>query len=239
MTKIGVLVHVYHLGTDNWEELVWGNPQTDELGTLTTFADQMLTLPFDMTIVPIIYSGPSGKAGLSEGGYARRYLLDRIDHLADFPRLRQKIETLSAADYQTFIQRLHDLYEGPVIKNTSDEIAYGAEYFKKQGAHHVIQIAASTHAPRCIKNQAIARHKGAIDPDQQWYMVTSDTRHIAGPIEDIVIIEPPSRGDDPLKNIHPTLSEVVRPYYDLSTEGKKRFAREVKNSMNKLNSYKA
>lgn len=230
--KIGILVHVYHLEVLGWEKVVWGDPARDALGTLTRFADRLLDIPADEQVTSIMYSGPSSKDGLREGEYAKQYLVDRIEKLRDFSRLRRKIERLSPQEYQMFVGRIRGLTLGHNIRNTMHEIESAATYFRNEGADKVLQIASATHAPRCVQLQVAAREAGLIDADQQWFVMASETCFAGGSALDIVIREPAHRGDDPLLGIHPNLPEILRRYqYELSpadrVEALRRFDRIV------------
>ncbi len=231
MTNVGILLHVYHLETNNWEKLVWGDPKKDELGTVTKFAECVLDISFSDSLETIIYSGPSRREGLTEGEHTRRYLFERIDQLSEFPCLKRKLDALNSKEYEQFVKRLRRLHKGPVIKNTTAEVNRAATYFKEKGVSKVIQVAAVSHAPRCIKNQAIARHKKLIPRDQQWFVVPSETYHAGTKLDDIVILEAPSRGDDPLKNVHPYITDIMQRFFALTIEKKKIFIKKLNKAM--------
>lgn len=234
MTNVGILLHVYHLETNDWEKLVWGDPDKDELGTLTKFAECLLDIPASESVASIIYSGPSHKDGLTEGEYTRRYLFDRLDRLIEFPCLKRKIEALESEEYQQFMERLRGLHYGSVIKNTVEEVSYGAAYFKSLGVSRVIQVAAVSHAPRCLKAQALARQEKRIPREQQWYVVPSETYHAGTKLDDIVILEAPSRGDDPLKSARPYITDIMQGFFALAPEKKKRFIQELNEIMTRV-----
>lgn len=217
--KTGILLHTYYLEILGWEELVWGVPAKDKLGTLTKLADCLLDIPADEGVFAIIYDGPSSKDGVGEGHYTKRYLVDRIELLQEFPRLRQKIERLSSQEYEVFVERMRGLTVGHSIRNTKQEIADGAAYFAEADVHKVLEIAAATHAPRCIKEQAVARENGLLPIDQQWFMVASESCFAGGSAVDVLIREPAHRADDPLLGVHPSLADVLdRFQYELNKD---------------------
>ena len=220
MKKIGILLHVYHLEALGWEQLVWGQPEKDRLGTLTKFVDFLLDLPINQSVTSIIYSGPSNKDGLSEGAYAKHYLEEHLESLRAFPRLKLKLDRLSPDDYKVFADRVAGLITGPLIKNTLDEVAHAAADFAGGRVDAVVQIAAASHAPRCLQAQAIVRQTGEIPNHQQWFVLASDTSFHSTQPADVVILEPPHRGDDPMVKFKPTLAEVMKTYFELSTAAK-------------------
>ncbi|HSX30514.1 MAG TPA: hypothetical protein VLE99_01210 [Candidatus Saccharimonadales bacterium] len=231
MAKIGVLLHVYHLGTLGWEELVWGDPAQDRLGTLTKFVDCLLGIPPGDDVTSIIYSGPSEKDGLTEGAYARQFLLDHTESLSNFPCLKRKLDALSANERSVFTQRLNALVAGPRLKTagtTEEEVRMAAKRFAKIGAHRVLEIAAVSHAPRCIRSQALVRSEGLIPSDQAWFLTISETCWNHGEPLDVAILEPPHRADDPVYGLHPSLPQSLRRYqYELNAEHRREVVLKV------------
>ncbi len=230
--KTGILLHVYHLDTTGWEELVWGRPEQNELGTAAKFAECLLDIPVGHEVSSIIYCGPSEKDGLTEAAFAKKYLLHRIDDLAAFPRLKRKIDRLSSVEYETFVGRLHDLVVGPLIKNTTEELNAAATYFADKQVDVVIQIAAATHAPRCLREQISARYHGLVDKNQQWFVAASDVNYEGVDPDDVVIAEPMHRHDNPLYGFRPAWAEVTKKYPRLSLENKKQVLRQLDKIMN-------
>lgn len=221
MKKIGILLHVYHLETTSWEEMVWGHPETDELGTGTKFVECLLHIPSHEEVVSVVYSGPSQKDGMTEGAYTKKFIVDRIGRLEEFPRLKKQIAALSSEDYDLLVKRINDLVVGPVIKNTVGELEQGAAFFRQQKADMVIQVAAATHAPRCLRDQVVARYEGWIEQCQYWVVTASDVNYHDVTPHDVVIAEPLHRHDNPLFGYHPSWVEVTKRYPHLSLENKK------------------
>ena len=201
---------------------MWGDPAKDQLGTLTKFVDCLLDLPAGEEVFAVIYSGPSEKNGMMEGVYTKRFLVQRLDELRNFPRLRKKLDRLSVDEHQLFLERVHGLHTGHLLRNTMDELESAAAYFSDKGVSKVLQIAAASHAPRCIKLQALVRSEGLLSKDQQWFMVASDTCFNGGNPSEVVILEPAHRADDPMYGVHPSLPEVLRRYqYDLDATSRR------------------
>lgn len=233
MVRTGVLVHARNPKTLNWEELVWGVPAEDRLGDLTKLIELILR-EADTEPVTCIVIGTSAatKVGLLEGEYTKKFLLDRLDALTAFPRLKNRLQQLSEDDYALLRSRLENIVVTPIVKNTSEELIAAARIFREQDIHEVVQITAASHGPRCVQVQAVAREQGHIPKDQLWYvMITDMCFKDAAPLTTLVL-EPPHRGDDPMVDFKPTLPEVLRPYiYDLSPADKKKFIHAVKDFM--------
>lgn len=232
MTKIGILVHCRHLETVAWEDLVFGIPNEDKLGDLATLVRVLLTLePTEEPAAIVIGCGPSWKDGLDEGHYTKQFLLDNFDRLHEFPRLKPLLDTLSEIELSALRQAFENIIVTREIKNTVAEIETAAGIFAEKGAQKVVQIAAASHASRCIKEQAVARSHGKISPDQQWFCIATDiTYHDTKP-EDVAVIEPLHRRDQPMTFVRPGLFEVIAPYFFLPDADKKEFVKIVEEFM--------
>ena len=220
--KIGFLLHVYHLETTDWEEMVWGNPNQNLLGTGTKLIECLLDTHITDEVVSIVYSGPSTKDGLTEGAYTKQFILDRLAKLHEFPRLKRRLDVLSPDAYEVFLARVHGLVTGEVIKNTAAELAEGTKFFAEVKVDRVTQIAAATHAPRCLRDQVTARFNGWIPVEQQWQVVASDINYHGVSPYDVVIAEPIHRKDNPLYEYTPSWVSVTKQYPHLSLDNKKK-----------------
>jgi hypothetical protein len=177
--------------------------------------------------VSIVFSGPSRRDDLTEGAYTKKFILDNLDRLGEFPRLKAKLDALSADDRALLERRMNDMVVGPVIKNTLAELQEGSKFFAEQQADMVIQIAAATHAPRCLRDQVVARYRGWVPLGQQWVAVASDVNYHGVTPHDIVIAEPIHRQDNPLFNHHPSWVEVTKRYPHLNLENKKKLLQKM------------
>ena len=73
--KTAVLVHGHHLGTSNWEEVVWGNPKEGIYGRIATGIREAIRFNADVIFFP---TGGSEKEGLKEGEWALKIADERI-----------------------------------------------------------------------------------------------------------------------------------------------------------------
>ena len=236
MPKTGFLLHVYHLEISGWHELVWGDPARDQLGSATKFIECLLNEQFNQPVESIAYSGPSTRDGLSEGAFTKELLVRDFAKLADFPRLRVKLGQLDEDQITILKTRLHNMVLGDTITNTYEEVVCAASHFEQRGIDRVVQIANASHAPRCIQNQSVARSNGLIPSRQQWLTVAADTCYENSIPADTVVIESPSRGDDPLTTFKPQLAAVLKPYFGLSADAKKDFIHETDIAMERVRS---
>jgi hypothetical protein len=232
MTKVGILVHCRHLETDGWEELVFGLPAEDKLGDHAALARAVLTMGADEELACVVFGrGPSWRDGLDEGAYSRKYLLDNLERLREFSRLAPLFERLSSEQHAAFRQKMEQIIVTHEIKNTVAEVETASGIFAEHGVEKVIQIAAGSHAPRCIKEQVVARSHGKIDKNQQWFTVATDMTYHNTKFEDVCVIEPLHRRDQPMTYIRPGLSEVIAPYFFLPDKDKKELVQVVASFM--------
>lgn len=221
MSRIGILLHTYHVEAVDWEGIVWGDPNAeDTLGTVPKLAEILLGIPVDDEVFSIIGEGPSMRDGVYEGTYTKQFLMARLDELARFPRIQRKLVRLDQGAQQVFWNRIGALVVGPRIDNTAQEVAMAAELFGGQGVDQVIQIAAMTHAPRCVREQGVARMLGIIPLSQPWSTVMSDTNFAGATPADVDVAEPAHRGDDPLRDHSLSWPQTTARYWSLPPRAK-------------------
>jgi hypothetical protein len=233
MVKAGILVHARHLETIGWDDLMWGKPDEDSLGSLPMAIEILLREPACEPFTCIVIGrGPSSKDGMNESEYIRHYLLMRLPELKHVPRFKKH---LKGDLFYTFAERLLGMiHVTEQAFDTRGEIAAAAGIFAKHGVTKVVQVAAVNHAPRCVRSQSDARANGLIPAGQLWSLVADD-RPFAGetPLS-TTIFEPPHRGDDPLLGFQPKMTEVFKPYqYNLPPERKKELIRLIDAFMRK------
>ncbi|MFI5275200.1 MAG: hypothetical protein ACHQT5_00050 [Candidatus Saccharimonadales bacterium] len=238
MINTGVLVHVYYLEA-GWEALVWGDPARGIMGTLPKLVQLMLVENPDEPITDIVmYTGPSRRDGLNEGEYGKKYLLDHFDQLASFPQLKPLFEKLTDKQQHGLYHKLEErIHTREQLVNSADEVLNAAKFFQERNITKVFQIAAASHAPRCIQLQTIVRYKGQIPTEQFWFTIAADTSYVNTTPSDVVVAEPPHRGDDPALGVHPSITDILKQYYKLPYEARQPFLRAVESALDGLPEY--
>lgn len=232
MTNVGILIHCRNLSTIAWEDLVFGQPEQGKLGDHATLARILLTLSVGEQVTHIVIGrGPSERDGLDEGEYSKKFLLDNFNRLDEFELLRPLLARLNDTERAALRAALESTILTTRIANTSEEVAAAAKLFNEAGVDRVIQISAASHAPRCLKEQAVLRAKGVIKNAQLWQVVATDMCYYNTKPEDVCVIEPLHRLDQPLTYVRPGLSEVIAPYFSLDDEEKKVFISTVNEFM--------
>lgn len=232
LTKIGILVHVYNVEDPGWEYIAWGDPSKDRLGSLPLLCQLLLNSPTSSPIEQIvIHSGPSQKDGLKEGEYTKRFLLDNLERLTDFPRLRSLLDASPGA-LEILGRQLESIVIGVDLVRTLDEIEATAKLFQFPAIQQVIQIACASHAPRCAQLQVTARSTSKIPTGQLWSVIASDVFFSSSEsANDTVIFESPHLTYDPMMGFQPTAPDVLGRYFGLSTQAKKTFLTDAETFM--------
>lgn len=238
MIKTGVLMHVNYL-QPGWEALAWGDPKKALMGTLPKLVQLLLVEDSREPITDILmYTGPSRKDGLTEGEYSKKYLLDHFDQLKNFPQLRPLLEKLSYEESKAFKAQLDKIiYPKEQLINSADEVLNAAHYFEEHGITKVYQLAIASHAPRCIQLQALVRYRHQIPSEQFWYTIAADTTFENTAPNDVIVAEPPHRGDDPALGVHPSITDLLKQYYKLPYEARQPFLKAVELVLEGLTEY--
>mmetsp|Transcript_91593 Transcript_91593/g.290560 ORF Transcript_91593/g.290560 Transcript_91593/m.290560 type:complete len:280 (-) Transcript_91593:44-883(-) len=213
----GILVHGCHLKADGWEHIVWGSPP-HELGRLP---HAVLLAWEEQASVVLFGTGASEKDGKKESEYTLQYLWDHWAALAEFEPLHRVpldgaealMRRISIVDAQT--------------QNTDDEVREGLRRFQDHACDHAIFVSSPTHLPRCL---ACACKVVEQEPELfsgPIYASPSDTCYEGAAAGDVVVVEPPHRGDrdkslDALK-----FHELVRRCYRVPRESKAEFLEQL------------
>ncbi|MFG2006922.1 hypothetical protein ACGFNU_48035 [Spirillospora sp. NPDC048911] len=232
MTRLGIMVHCRNLATEAWEELVFGRPEHNQLGDHATLARVVLCLESSEELACVVFGrGTSWRDGLNEGDYSKKFLLDNLDRLREFPALAPLLARRDGGGLAAFRRSMEAVIVTAEVRNTVEEIEAASAIFARHGVEKVIQIAAASHAARCVKELTAARARGRIGADRLWFTVATDMAyHGTGP-EDVVVLEPLHRRDQPMTSVRPGLAEAIAPYFRLPDEDKKEFIALVEEFM--------
>ncbi len=228
---IGILMHVYNVQDPHWEYIAWGDPETNLLGCLPKLCELLLMQPSDITTKQIIiFSGPSTKNNLSEGAYTKQFLMDHLDELALFPSLKPLLKN-NHGKLSSLKRHVENITLGQELVRTMDEIVAAAQFFDQSSVEAVAQIACASHAPRCMQQQVVARSQGTIPRRQVWSVIASDTCFPGSKPEDTIVFEKPHLDYDPMAGFVPDAPEVLRGYFSLSPQDKRKFLVETQAFM--------
>ncbi len=199
--KTGVLVHGCHFGALNWQGIMWGHPP-DELGRVTKGVAVALQ---ENARALIFGTGASEKDKKKEGEYTRDYLLENFFRLGAFSCFKElDLEEARALIASIAIPECRS-------RNTREEMEESARIFLDREIEKIILVSSPTHISRCIRDALVvfqaARYTGL---REHLYAAASDTSYLGGRVEDVVIFEPPHRGDQQAFLTHYVVKRIFK-----------------------------
>lgn len=214
MKSIAILIHGRHLQTEGWETVVWGEPP-NKLGTLPRAVLEILERGIENIGLVVCGTGASEKDGLVEAEYMKQFLLQNMAYLSEFDVIGQHVRFQSNRDLSLLSKCIKGIVCETVSQNTAQEIENAAKLFADANCRHVYHMTLQSHGPRALLEVLKARSRGAIPKWQQWYTVVDDTTYEGTNLEDVVVVEPPHRGDDPMLGAQHQIHEVIPPLFAL------------------------
>lgn len=181
----GILVHGCHLLADGWENLVWGNPP-HALGRLP----HAVLLAWEESAGAVVFgTGASERDGKKESEVTLQYLWDHFAELAQFDALKN----VPLVEAEKMMRRIAVL--DTETQNTDQEVRNGLKVMAEHKCRSAILVSSPTHLPRCL---ACACKVVGAEPElftKPVYASPSDTCYEGASASDVVIVEPPHRGD--------------------------------------------
>lgn len=198
--RTAVLIHGCHLGAQNWDDIVWGDPARGRLGRVPKGLIEALRWQAEA----IIFStGASQRDGVLEGEVTLRHALARIEQCRDIA-VEHGSRDLDAAWLQSrAVMALNST-------NTREEIVESAGICRRRGIGRLILVSSPTHIMRCHQ-AAISTFRAdpALRPlMDNLYAVASHTCYDDATEDDVAIVEPPHRGDLPNIGFHRTIKGI-------------------------------
>jgi len=225
-----VLCHGAHLGARNWRELAIGDLAHDRAGRAPRALE--FAILHDASFV-LWATGASEQDGLKESVYtfetAKKYAAEILGYL----------QRRSVVDSDFSVEMLLEFMERTALfdslsQNTVEEVANAAEVAKIHDCAVVIQVSSGTHIQRCYATAVawMVKNPGKV----RFVPVHADTCFPDSSPADVVVLEPPHRGD----NLPLGLQRLVRPLFRLmgmtgSPEFVVRVIRDVASAMSQHN----
>lgn len=209
----GILVHGCHLAADGWEHIVWGNPP-HELGRLP----HAILLAWEEKAGVVIFgTGASQKDGLLESEFTLKFLWDHFAELAEFDAMKN----VPIEEAEKMMRQIAVLDRE--TQNTDQEVRNGLKIMAEKNCGHAILVSSPTHLPRCL---ACACKVSGAEPDlftNPIYASPSDTCYEGTSASDIVVVEPPHRGDRDKTLDEFKFNDLVKRMFRVSTDRKHEF----------------
>lgn len=179
-----VLIHGLYLGIPNWNEIMLGSGEYGKEGRIL----RGLKIAYEEDSRFIFWgTGASELNGVKEGQYiydfALKHLREIAAHLGITPILaRHFIESRSQVNIDT--------------KNTREEISTVLSLLSKSNVKRLFIVSSPTHGGRCFTEAETLRLSEEFSSLQVRILtVGSDVSYANSSPKDVVIIEPPHRGD--------------------------------------------
>jgi hypothetical protein len=186
--KTAVLIHGRHLQTQDWEKIVWG---LDDHSLGQVPVGILMAIQFQ---ADLIYwgTGASQKQNLLESEYTYQYTLNRLAELEKIVADQSKSEfPVSLSDY---LQKVSFL--DTQTQDTASEITHALEVCVARGIKRLILVSSPSHIARC--HQEALKQKIKHNLDLTILATASSICFADSEVSDVVIVEPPHRGDMPL-----------------------------------------
>lgn len=226
--RTGLICNGRHTGTENWEEIVWGRPPL-LLGQIPKLIQLLLTeREEEPAVIKIVFgTGASSRDGVLEADCMLNLLFENIEKLPKFSQFAH----LTAED----IRKLRLYLQSVIIadtetKNTAEEITAAITRFVGLGITRVGCVTCPTHSSRCTRDMLIAKEKFPANqfPDG-FFLVPSDIHYVGASARDIIVIEPPHRGDTPpsFREFHTDTSRLTELFFRLPEEKRALFLSRI------------
>jgi len=212
-------VHGCHLSADNWERIVWGQPPT-EMGRLP---HAVLLAWKKQAHVVVFGTGASEKDGLKESEYTLKYLWEHWYDLAQFEQL-QHVPLGQALKLMRSISELDT-----ETQNTDQEVIAALRVFQAKACQQALLVSSPTHLPRClacackVMEQDPALFKGGV------FASACDTCYDQSSAQDVIVVEPPHRGDRDKSLDDLKFHDLVKRCYKVPAEQKRWFFERIDN----------
>ena len=182
MHDVLILIHGHHLQTDNWEDVVWGDPQNGVLGRVP----RALRIAAEYNN-PLLFwgSGGSKQGKFTEAEMSLNLTLQRAQEI---PELAGKSE-IEVAEYLKSMLHLNT-----TALNTRQEVHAAAVVCHAQTIPKMILVSSPTHISRCMLDAQKLRADGHME-GIRVISEASDVSYDGYTPHDVVVVEPPHRGD--------------------------------------------
>lgn len=190
---VAVLIHGFHLQADEWENVVWGDPSGGTWGRVPAGLRLVLRRRADLIIWG---SGGSELAGVKEAQHTFNFAVSRVSVLSELlgldpDDLKSILGTRSIID--------------AVSKNTAEEIKQALVVCQDRGLEELFLVSSPTHIARCLQEAQKVKGLSGIDV----FGLGCDTCYSGSTASDVVVVEPPHRGDFPCWQTHRYVGAIL------------------------------
>lgn len=193
--RTAILIHGHFLPLPVWEEVMWGKPK-EELWGVIPKGIQLA----EREHADVIFwcSGIPVQGGRDISPNALEFAIARATELIG-------CKGMTGFNVQELVQK--SILDETVL-NTREEIASAAVEFKKRGIERVFLVSPPKHIFRAHQAALAYQAAGHLE-NIEIFAVASDINFPNTTVEQVVIIEPPHREDQPLWQTHKYARAVI------------------------------
>lgn len=180
-SRVGVIVHGFDLGAEDWQHVVWGSPQDGRYGRVPH--GLLLARRFKARVVILGSGGTCDEDGISEAEHTRRFALNHVSELSGLPHF----------SVRAIRQELKKVVLLEQARNTRQELEAAREHFRRHRVDTIVVVSSPTHAPRCLRDASAIFDSGSIDSPT---ILASPCRTDFGS-GGATVVEPQHRSDRP------------------------------------------
>lgn len=186
--RLGILVHGCHLMADGWEDIVWGRPP-EELGRLPHAALLAWEERERLELLCLGTGASKSPAGELEADATLAFLLARVERLKDFRAFDGvPLDALAVLLRKSCVTDVGS-------QNTNQEVREALSRFTAAGCDCAMLISSPTHLPRCLASACAEMQKDPRLFTGSLLASPCDTSYRGYTAADVVVVEPPHRGD--------------------------------------------
>lgn len=201
--NVAVLIHGCHTQAINFDELVIGN-LPEKAGRAPRGIEVALELEAELIIWG---TGASERDGKKEARVIFDLAHAHLKEIVAYLNTHATSSTPSKFDesfLDDFLKKVSVL--DTTTQNTTEEVEYAARLCLEKGKTVLIQVSSPTHIARCYMEGLKWKEKNP-DANLTFIPIASDTCFAGATATDVVILEPPHRGD----RARVWLNQLVRP----------------------------
>lgn len=198
MSKTLIFVHGFHLQADNWHAVVWGEPQRGVYGRVPR---AIQIAGGREGVVLCIGSGGSVQNGLTEAEVSLAQL-----H-AQYEDIPESVWGMAHANVRAYLERVVLLQK--VATTTAEEVQVAMNLCIGEDISEVILVSSPTHISRCLLDAEKLRTKPQFAHVRVW-ATASDVSYAGYGPGDVVVVEPPHRGDMPQVEFHKNAKNILQ-----------------------------
>ena len=199
--KTAVAVHGCHVGAVDWESIVWGDPKHGVYGRAAT----AISLAWENSAEMLSFStGASERDGRREAERIYELARSRLDELFGGPVKGLDtawLEKIAVIDVES--------------QNTADEMRYLGQSCTEREIEKLFLVSSPWHIMRCLK-EALAYQAVGGFAGMHIYTLASDDSSDDLNAGNVVVLEPPHRGDDPMLHAPFKMHEIIPKLFGLS-----------------------